>query len=164
MYIFEANKTHHACYFCLMPAKQNINLSQPYRDAIFILRIAITRMQGFRIFQIYQKTLFLFSQLRSNECSDRMFAISKKGGGGGKLATMKTIFYSLKLSNSNCPQNKLIKSESILFSSQQHKILVKAQCCFTPLLFFHVICCENVASLNKLDKGLEMSCLVKIGI
>ena len=84
--------------------------------------------------------------------------------GGGELATMKTIFYSIKLSNSNCPQNKLIKSESILFSSQQLKILVKAQCCFTPLLFFHVICCENVASLNKLDKGLEMSCLVKIRI
>ena len=162
MYIFEANKTHHACYFCLMPAKQNINLSQPYRDAIFILRIAITRMQGFRIFQIYQKTLFLFSQLRSNECSDRMFAISKKGG-GGELATMKTIFYSLKLSNSNCPQNKLIKSESILFSSQQHKILVKAQCCFTPLLFFHTICRENVASFNKLQ-GLESSSLVKIRI
>ena len=94
MYIFEANKTHRACYFCLMPAKQNINLSRPYRDAIFILRIAITRMQGFRIFQIYEKTLFLLSQLHSNECSDRMFAISKKGG--GKISYYENYFLFLK--------------------------------------------------------------------
>ena len=100
----------------------------------------------------------LFSQLRSNESSDRMFAK------GEKLAIMKTIFYSLKLSNSNCPQNKFIKSKSMLFSSQQYKTLVKAQCCFTPLSFFHMIYRENVASFNKFYKCLEISSLVKIRI
>ena len=30
MYIFEANKTHCACFFCFIPSKQKISLSQPH--------------------------------------------------------------------------------------------------------------------------------------
>ena len=48
------------------------------------------------------------------ECFQRL----KKRGNNKELAIMKTVFYSLQLSNSNCVQNKLIKSENMLFSSQ----------------------------------------------
>ena len=38
MYIFEENKTHRACYFCLMLAKQKIDLSWP-AVKVFIVHI-----------------------------------------------------------------------------------------------------------------------------
>ena len=63
-------------------------------------------------FYMLVSAIFFKTQLSSNELLIVLLIESlqrlKKGGKIKELAIMKTIFYSLRFSNLNCPQNRLI--------------------------------------------------------